>query len=95
MHVILEGVLPLELKLLLEHLTSIGIITVAHLNARISSFQYGSQSKPSAIDISHLSLQGKLRQSGKSARSLLLCVLQFLHSIAMLDIRKIPSFIDR
>ena len=87
MHVILEGVLPIELKLLLEHLTSIGIIIVAHLNSRISSFQYGSQNKPSAIDISHLSLQGKLHQSGKSARSLL-CALQFLHSIAMLDIRK-------
>lgn len=69
MHVILEGVLPLEFKLLLDYLTSNKILTISHLNARIASFQYGphsSATKPSAIDATHLSPQGKLRQSGKT-----------------------------
>ena len=68
MHVLLEGVLPLELKLFLDYLISINAFIVSHLNVRIASFQYGHTSagtKPSTIDPTHLSQHAKLRQSGK------------------------------
>lgn len=64
MHVILEGILPLELKMLLNHLTAVQkLFTIGELNDRIESFQFGySESKPSRIEPSHL--DGNLRQNG-------------------------------
>ena len=67
MNILLEGVLPLELKLLLNSLISNNVFTLSHLNARVMSFQYGhanATTKPSTIDATHLSENGKLRQSG-------------------------------
>ena len=67
-HVLLEGVLALELKLLLDYLISINAFIVSHLNVRIASFQYwytSAGTKPSTIDPTHLSQHGKLRQNSK------------------------------
>ena len=65
MHVLLEGVLPLEIKLLLYNFTSIQkLFSVDDFNSRLEAFQFGySESKPSRIDLSHLS-DGNLHQSG-------------------------------
>ena len=76
MHIILEGVLPLELKLLLRYLSVQNFVSVHHLNIRIESFQYGyssKASKPSALDPAHIQ-EGKIRQSG-------MCLLLFLISL--------------
>ena len=57
MHIILEGVLPLELKLLLRYLSVQNFVSVHHLNIRIESFQYGysnKASKPSVLDPAHI-----------------------------------------
>jgi hypothetical protein len=73
MHILLEGVLPLELKLLLTHLTSNNFFTISHLNTRIMSFQYGRANvttKPSTIDATHLSQNGKLHQSASQCWTL-------------------------
>lgn len=92
MHIILEGVLPLELKLLLRYLSVQNFVSVHHLNIRIESFQYGyssKASKPSALDPAHIQ-EGKIRQSG-------MCLLLFLISlhcfcsISKLESWKIPS----
>lgn len=65
MHVLLEGVLPLEMKLLLHQLIVVdNLFTVHHFNARVESFQFGYNTvKPSKIELSHLN-DGNLRQSG-------------------------------
>lgn len=66
MHILLEGVLPLEIKLLLHHFTSVmKFLTIDHFNMRLDSFVFGYDSKkPSKIDSNHLT-DGNLRQSGK------------------------------
>ena len=65
MHVLLEGVLPLEMKHLLYTLTTVQkLFTVDHLNIRLESFQFGcTVVKPSRIESNHLQ-DGNLRQSG-------------------------------
>ena len=70
MHVLLEGVLPFEIKLLLHNFTSIKcFFSLNHFNARLESFQFGyNESKPSKIEMSHL-VDGNLHQSGKSKRT--------------------------
>ena len=64
MHVLLEGVLPFEIKLLLQNFTSVQrFFSLDHFNARLESFQFGyTESKPSKIEPSHL--DGNLHQSG-------------------------------
>lgn len=67
MHILLEGVLPLEIKLLLYHFTSVAkFFTLQHFNARLASFLFGyssGTSKPSKIEVNHL-VDGNLHQSG-------------------------------
>ena len=65
MHVLLEGVLPLEIKLLLHQLIVVeNFLTINHLNIRLESFQFGYNTvKPSKIELSHLN-NGNLHQSG-------------------------------
>uniref|UniRef100_A0A1X7V8I2 Uncharacterized protein n=1 Tax=Amphimedon queenslandica TaxID=400682 RepID=A0A1X7V8I2_AMPQE len=61
MHILLEDVLPLELKLLLNFLISNNVFTLSHLNVRIMSFRYGHADMttiPSTIDATHLSENG-------------------------------------
>ena len=68
MHDILEGTLPLVVKLLLVHyISDQSLISLADLNTRIVSFKYGAsvKNKPSLISTnSFTSSDSKLRQSG-------------------------------
>ena len=70
MHDVLEGSLPLLVKLLLTYyIQERHMFTLADLNRRVASFKYGSavKSKPSTIPASSFhSGDTKLRQSGKS-----------------------------
>ena len=74
MHDILEGTLPLVVKLLLLHYVSEkGHFSLSILNDRISSFNYGSsvKNKPSPISVHNFTSSGtKLKQSGTSVMSL-------------------------
>lgn len=65
MHVLLEGVLPLQLKLLLHNFTAVqNLFTVEDFNSRVESFQFGySECVPSRVESSHLS-DGNLHQTG-------------------------------
>jgi len=52
MHDILEGILPHDLKLILNYFGEKGIVSIDELNAKISRFCYDlsdSKSKPSCI----------------------------------------------
>ena len=70
MHVILEGVLSLEVKLMLSvYVSDKKYFTIDFLNERIMSFSYGKSEArnkiPKALEIDHLlSRQSKLRLSG-------------------------------
>ena len=70
MHVILEGVLSLEVKLMLSvYISDKKYFTIDFLNERIMSFSYGKSEArnkiPKALEIDHLlSRHSKLRLSG-------------------------------
>ena len=70
MHVILEGVFSLEVKLMLfVYISDKKYFTIDFLNERIMSFSYGKSEArnkiPKALEIDHLlSRQSKLRLSG-------------------------------
>ncbi len=69
MHVLFEGVIPLEIKLMLRvFIYEKKYFTLNQLNNRIQNFSYGkteSRNKvPKPIEVSHLSSEGKLRLSG-------------------------------
>jgi hypothetical protein len=53
MHDILEGVGPLNMKLLLNHLLKIGCITIDKINAKLLAFNYGhlQKDKPSPLTL--------------------------------------------
>lgn len=88
MHVLLEGVLPLEIKLLLHHFIIIKkLFTLHHFNVRLNSFIFGytcTKSKPSKIDENHL-IDGNLHQSGKIKIFCFLINLFIYCSISVLD----------
>lgn len=65
MHVLLEGVLPFEIKLLLHNFIFVQkLFSTDDFNSRLEAFQFGyNESKPSRIDAAHL-LEGNLHQSG-------------------------------
>ena len=70
MHDLLEGVIPYELKLLLQHLIFIEkCFTLEWFNRQILSFKYtylDVRTKPEIIDLKHLKGKGKLQQSAMS-----------------------------
>ena len=67
MHVILEGIAPLEIKNVLNHLIQSGQITLDSVNSAILGFPYSPldvRDRPSPISLSTLmSNDGKLKQS--------------------------------
>ena len=67
MHVILEGIAPLEIKHVLNHLVQSGQIDLDSLNSAIFGFPYSpldARDRPSPISVSTLmSNDGKLKQS--------------------------------
>ncbi|KAL2076343.1 hypothetical protein ACEWY4_028044 [Coilia grayii] len=67
MHVILEGIAPMEIKCVLNHLIQSGEISLDSVNSGILGFSYSPldvRDKPSTISLSTLmSNDGKLRQS--------------------------------
>ena len=67
MHVILEGIAPLEIKNVLNHLIQSGQITLDSVNSAILGFPYSPpdvRDRPSLIALSTLtSSDGKLKQS--------------------------------
>ena len=67
MHDVLEGVLPMCVKHLLNHLIKSSLLTVAELNRRIDSYQFGpieGSNRPRGnITTTHL-VSGDLKQSG-------------------------------
>lgn len=76
MHLLLEGVVSYELRILLYHFVHVEkYFTLRWLNARIVSFPYGyleSGSKPEKIDAAHINGDGKIKQT--SASMLTLCI---------------------
>ncbi len=74
MHNLFEGVIPYEIKLLLQYLTEIKYCTVAILNSCINLFDFGYSElsdKPSLIDEKVLrSPNQKIRQSATKMWSL-------------------------
>ena len=57
MHDFLEGIIPIELKLIVKELISSNLLTLDELNGRIQSFSYGfveKANKPSPIQATHL-----------------------------------------
>ena len=57
MHDVLEGALPLELKMMLSQFIGNGFFTLDQLNARIKAFPYGEEDrskKPSQILLANL-----------------------------------------
>ena len=64
MHVLFEGVIPLHMGLLLEHVVhSLRVISLAQLNSRIKSHPYGYfEEKP--MPISNFELTGTGTQTG-------------------------------
>ena len=72
MHDVLEGILPLETKELLQHFIHQGVISTSELNEAIESFTYGrldSCNKPSPIAATTLSSSDHaLKQTGKYLR---------------------------
>lgn len=68
MHVILEGVLPMEIKSLLFVYYERKIFTLDFLNKRMSNFHYGPEVKskpPKQFSDSHITSESKLSLSGK------------------------------
>ena len=52
MHVLLEGVLPLNVRLMLGSFINDGLFTIDELNDHVKSFEYGrveTKTKPKAI----------------------------------------------
>lgn len=80
MHDVLEGVAPLEVKLMLRHfIYEEKLLTLEQLNERISSFQYGYgdiKNKPSVI-MNLRNSESALKQTASQMWCLLL-VLPFL-----------------
>ena len=57
MHLLFEGVFPLHMGLLLDHVHSLGVISLEQLNGRVSSHPYGYfEEKP--VTISTFELTG-------------------------------------
>ena len=80
MHDLLEGVLPYELRLLLQHMFNAKYITLAQYNDRVTSFDYGYtelSSKPNELSPRCFLEQLKLRYSA-SEMLLLARVLPFI-----------------
>ena len=78
MHDFLEGVIPMEVKMILNHLIDEERITILELNSRISAFSYGfvdKQNAPSAI--SETALANPRGPSGQTA-SQMLCLFTYL-----------------
>lgn len=69
MHVILEGVLPMEIKSLLFVYYERKIFTLDFLNKRMSNFHYGpsevKSKPPKQFSDSHITSESKLSLSGK------------------------------
>ena len=68
MHDVLEGALPLELKMMLSQFIGNGFFTLDQLNARIKAFPYGEEdrsNKPSQILLANLkTTDTSFKQSG-------------------------------
>lgn len=79
MHDILEGIAPLEIKLLLKHCISDKLLTLDQYNRRLVDFNYGYSEcdKPIPITSSHFKTDRPLRSSS-SQMLLLLHILPFL-----------------
>ena len=78
MHDLLEGVLPLEMKLTVRSLIDQGCFTLDELNSRISSFGYGQvdkKNKPSSISQSAINNPGG--PSGQKAAQMM-CLAKYL-----------------
>ena len=71
MHDILEGALPYNVKLLLNHIIEAGFFTFTELSNQIAYLSYGpteSKNKPAKQDLQHLRSDSKtaLNQNGKN-----------------------------
>ncbi|XP_074645846.1 uncharacterized protein LOC141902103 [Tubulanus polymorphus] len=85
MHVLLEGVCPMETKLLLSRLIDDNLISLSALNSAIENFEYSfldQKDKPQAIDKKLLNNQtsGKLGQSAQEMK-ILMFILPFIIDI--------------
>ena len=74
MHVLFEGVIPLHMGLLLEHVVhSLRVISLAQLNSRIKSHPHGYfEEKP--MPLSNFELTGTGTQTGINIDVVILCV---------------------
>ncbi|XP_038063356.1 uncharacterized protein LOC119734056 [Patiria miniata] len=74
MHVLLEGIIPMETKLLLVHCVEMKFFTIAKLNAIIRSFEYTREEKkdqPVEISRDNVQSDSKLQQTAQSMKNLL------------------------
>lgn len=87
MHVILEGIAPLEIKCVLNHLVELGQIDLDSVNSAILGFPYSpldAKDRPSPISVSTLtSTDGKLRQSSGQMLVLLRVLPFFLENLVI------------
>ena len=79
MHVLFEGVVPLELKLMLQEFVRKKYFNLEFLNIRIENFTYGKKEQRNKPP-KDITIEGSLRLSGKLSQS---CILKRAHSLCV------------